>query len=141
MSNEINFDCTLGKDEIIRGYESFKRIFIKSKIIETRYLKCYLQFDDKITSPQSIKVGFTVSKKKVKKAYIRNRIKRLMKEAYRNGKHLLGSYNINKNFSFIVTINDAQSKSIDLLYKNGFSLFTIDMKLLFEKIRIVSERG
>jgi hypothetical protein len=64
-----------------------------------------------------------------------------MKEAYRNGKHLLGSYNINKNFSFIVTINDAQSKSIDLLYKNGFSLFTIDMKLLFEKIRIAAERG
>lgn len=141
MSNETIFDCTLGKDEIIRGYESFKRIFIKSKVIETRYLKCYLQFDDKILSPQLIKVGFTVSKKKVKKAYVRNRIKRLMKEAYRLEKHLLGSFNIGRKFSFIITINDSQSKSIDLLYKNGFLLFTEDMKLLFDKIRIVAERG
>jgi len=141
MSNDTIFDCTLGKDEIIRGYESFKRIFIKSKVIETRYLKCYLQFDDKIISPQLIKVGFTVSKKKVKKAYVRNRIKRLMKEAYRMEKHLLTSFNISKKFSFIVTISDSQSKSIDLLYKNGFQLFTEDMKLLFDKIRIVAGRG
>jgi len=141
MSNEIFFDCTLRKNEIIRGYESFKRIFIKSKVIETRYLKCYLQFDDKISSPHSIKVGFTVSKKKVKKAYIRNRIKRLMKETYRNSKHLLESYKINRDFSFIVTINDSQAKSIDLLYRNGFGLFTVDMKLLFDKIRVVAEKG
>ncbi|MCX6157864.1 MAG: ribonuclease P protein component [Ignavibacteriota bacterium] len=141
MSNETIFDCTLGKDEIIRGYESFKRIFIKSKVIETRYLKCYLQFDDKIISPLPVKVGFTVSKKKVKKAYARNRIKRLMKEAYRLEKHLLSSFNISRKFSFIVTINDSQSKSIDLLYRTGFQLFTNDMKLLFDKIRIVAERG
>jgi len=141
MSNETIFDCTLRKDEIIRGYESFKKIFIKSKVIETRYLKCYLQFDDKITSPQLIKVGFTVSKKKAKKAYKRNRIKRLMKEAYRHEKHLLSGYNIKNNFAFVVTVNDSQSKSIDLLYKNGFSLFRIDMKLLFEKISTAAEKG
>ena len=141
MSNETIFDCTLRKDKIIRGYESFKRIFIKSKIIEARYLKCYLQFDDKITSPQLIKVGFTVSKKKVKKAFVRNRIKRLMKEAYRNEKHALNDLKSRYNFSFIVTINDSQSKSIDLLYKNGFSLFTNDIRLLFDKIRIVVEKG
>ncbi len=141
MSNESKFDCTLGKDEIIRGYESFKRIFIKSKIIETRYLKCFLQFDDKIISPQIYKVGFTVSKKKVKKAFVRNRIKRLMKEAFRLEKHLLKSFNLERNISFIITINDSQTKSIDFLYKNGFQLFTGDMKLLFDKIRIAAERG
>ena len=141
MSNETIFDCTLRKDEIIRGYESFKRIFIKSKVIETRYLKCYLQFDDKITSPQLIKVGFTVSKKKVKKAFVRNRIKRLMKEAYRNEKHILNDFKSKYNFFFIVTINDSQAKSIDLLYKNGFGLFTNDMRLLFDKIRIAAEKG
>lgn len=141
MSNETKFDCTLGKDEIIRGYESFKRIFIKSKVIETRYLKCFLQFDDKILSPQLFKVGFTVSKKKVKKAFVRNRIKRLLKEVYRQEKHLLNSVKFEKKFSFIVTINDAQSKSIDLLYKNGFHLFTEDIKLLFGKIRIAAEKG
>lgn len=141
MSNEIIFDCTLRKDEIIRGYESFKKIFIKSKVIETRYLKCYLQFGDKITSPQIIKVGFTVSKKKVKKAYVRNRIKRLIKEAYRNEKHLLYEFNVKRPFAFLLTINDSQAKSIDLLYKNGFSLFTNDMKLLFEKIRTVADKG
>jgi ribonuclease P protein component len=140
MSNETIFDCTLRKDEIIRGYESFKRIFIKSKVIETRYLKSYLQFDDKITSPQLIKVGFTVSKKKVKKAFVRNRIKRLIKEAYRNEKHILNDLKSRYSFSFIVTINDSQSKSIDLLYKNGFGLFTNDMRLLFDKIRIAAEK-
>jgi len=141
MSNETIFDCTLRKDEIIRGYESFKKIFIRSKVIETRYLKCYLQFNDKITSPQSNKVGFTVSKKKVKKAFIRNRVKRLMKEAYRNEKHILTGYGLHRYFSVIITINDSQAKSIDLLYKNGFHLFTDEMKLLFDKIRIVAEKG
>jgi ribonuclease P protein component len=141
MSDETIFDCTLKKDEIIRGYESFKKVFIKSRVIETRYLKCYLQFDDKITSPQLIKVGFTVSKKKVKKAYVRNRIKRLIKEAYRNEKYLLVENKFQKQLTFILTINDLQTKSVDLLYKNGFKLFTGDMIELFEKIRIAEERG
>ena len=141
MSNPAIFDCTLRKDEIIRGYESFKKIFIRSKVIETRYLKCFLQFDNNITSPLSVKVGFTVSKKKVKKAYIRNRIKRLIKEAYRNEKHLLGTYNFKKNLSFIMTVSDSQSGSIDLLYKNGFKIFTDEMKLLFEKISILTDKG
>ena len=80
--NEI--DRGLRKDELLRGYDSFKNIFLKSKVIDTGYLKCYLQFNNFSASPQSRKVGFTVSKKKVRKAFARNRIKRLLKEAYRN---------------------------------------------------------
>ncbi len=131
MSYDTEFDRSLSKDEILRGYDSFKNVFKKSKIIESRYLKCYIQFDDENTSPQTIKVGFTVSKKKVKKAYVRNRIKRLLREAYRNEKNKIS---IRGNMILIYTISDTKNNSIDNLYRNGFRLFSDDMINVIEKI-------
>lgn len=133
MSYDREIDRSLGKNEIIRGYESFKKVFASSKVFVNGYLKCYLQLDNDLTSPQSLKVGFTVSKRKVKKAFVRNRIKRLLKEAYRNEKHRLL---MKQNIKIIFTISDAGSNSINLLYKSGFILFTENMRSMFETINI-----
>jgi len=131
MSYDTVFDRSLGKDEIIRGYDSFKKIFARSKVIENGYLKCYLQFDNDLLSPQSLKVGFTVSKRKARKAFVRNRIKRLIKEAYRNEKHKLL---IKENTKIIFTVSESGGNSINLLYKTGFILFTENMRSLFDTI-------
>ena len=131
MPYDNYIDRSLSKDEILRGYDSFKNVFIRSKVIDTGCLKCYIQFNNNSASPQSNKVGFTVSKKKVRKAFVRNRIKRLLKEAYRNEKHHL---KVKKNLIMIFTFSDSKSGSVDLLYKNGFSLFSNDFRKLFEQI-------
>lgn len=131
MSYDTVFDRSLGKDEIIRGYDSFKKVFARSKVFEIEYLKYYFQLDNDLTSPQSLKVGFTVSKRKVKKAFVRNRIKRLIKEAYRNEKHRLL---IKQNIKIIFTISESGANSINLLYKSGFALFTENMRSIIETI-------
>ena len=133
MSYDREIDRSLGKNEIIRGYESFKKVFASSKVFVNGYLKCYLQLDNDLTSPQSLKVGFTVSKRKFKKTFVRNRIKRLLREEYRNEKHRLV---MKQNIKIIFTISDAGSNSINLLYKSGFILFTENMRSLFETINI-----
>jgi ribonuclease P protein component len=137
MSYDTDSDRSLSKEEILRGYDSFKNVFRKSKIIETRYLKCYIQFEDENSSPQAIKVGFTVSKKKAKKAYVRNRIKRLLREAYRNEKNGL---TVRRNTVLIYSISDTKNNSIDNLYRNGFRLFTDDMKEINEKIKMMDAK-
>lgn len=127
-------DRSLRKDEILRGYDAFKNVLIRSKIIEAGYLKCYLQLDTNTTSPQSRKVGFIVSKRKVRKAFVRNRIKRLLKESYRNEKYLLMP---KENIKLIFTVSDSGANSINLLYKSGFKLFSDNMKTVFSRINLI----
>lgn len=124
-------DNRLSKDEILRGYDSFKSVYKKSRVIEARYLKCNIQFNNENTSPQITMVGFTVSKKKIKKAYLRNRIKRLQREAFRNEKSKL---TLEKNCILIFNINDKDNLSAEHLCRNGFRLFSEDMAVIFDKI-------
>jgi len=89
----------LKKDEIIRGYNSFKNILTDSKIISNGFLKLNIQIKKEIRGSienkiykdplANVKVGFVVSKRIVRKASLRNRLKRLTREAYRLNKYLL----------------------------------------------------
>ena len=88
----------LSKSKIIRGYDAYKKILQNSKYFKTDLLKGYLKVGKTdlnvgsvntnvsskrpLTKPNT-KVGFIVSKRKVHKAYQRNRLKRLLKESYR----------------------------------------------------------
>ena len=66
----------LPKDEILRGRENFNQVFKKGKTVSGNHVSIiYLNADSK-------KIGFAVSKK-VKKAVVRNRYKRLLREIYR----------------------------------------------------------
>jgi ribonuclease P protein component len=90
---------SLGKKEIIRGYNSFKNILVNSKLITNSFLKLNIQVRKSTSGDKEIKnfkdplnnvkVGFVVSKRMVKKASGRNRLKRLAREAYRMNRNLL----------------------------------------------------
>ena len=81
----------LKKWQIIRGFDAYRRILANSKIFSTDLLLAYLnteklqETDNEVESPliEKIKVGFIISKKKIRKASMRNYGKRLMREAYR----------------------------------------------------------
>jgi ribonuclease P protein component len=130
----------LKKDEIVRGFNSFKNIFTDSKVISNGFLKLNIQIakensinkiNDIYKDPlHNIKVGFVVSKRMVKKASQRNRLKRLAREAYRANKYMLigiKEYEVNILFGYI---DDSKEHFKDL----KFDEVNENMKALLKKI-------
>lgn len=78
MARKIN-NCKLPKDDILRGKKFFDQIFTKGSVISGSNISIlYIKANSR-------KIGFVVSKN-VKKAVIRNRHKRLLREIYRLNK-------------------------------------------------------
>jgi ribonuclease P protein component len=82
---------SLRKHEILRKEQLIAALFVSGKSCKGEYLKLFYQktvSDVKSRSP-AVQVLFAVSKKNVPHAVSRNRLKRLMREAYRNEKQQL----------------------------------------------------
>ncbi|MFQ6618896.1 MAG: ribonuclease P protein component [Fidelibacterota bacterium] len=96
---------TLKKTEILRGFRSFTHVIKNGKCLKSDQFSIYWIKSD------SKKAGFAVSKK-VGKAVKRNRIRRILKEAYRNIK-----YKFPDNYSYVFIVNrpDIQIKYSTLL--------------------------
>jgi RNase P protein component len=62
LTNRIN---TLKRSEIIRGFRSFEQVLQNSKKIDNCDISAYLNICKEISEPL-VKVGFLVSKKKLK---------------------------------------------------------------------------
>ena len=79
----------LQKQEIIRGRGAFSAIISEGQRIQQTHLRGYLlAVDGKFNRGQQFRIGFAVSRQ-VKSAVTRNRIRRLMREAYRRNKGVL----------------------------------------------------
>jgi len=137
---KVNGVYCLSKNEIIRGYNSFKNILVSSKVITNRFLRLNIQIRKEITNNKEIqiskdpltkvKVGFVVSKRFVRKASKRNRLKRLAREAYRLNKDLLVS-TVDYEIFLLFGYNEA--------YKDEFENLNADvvkanMRILLEKV-------
>lgn len=103
---------SLSRNEIVKGHNSYINILQNSVIFSTDYLKVFVNKIkdpvpvDFIQSPLltiSLKVGFIIAKKKIRKAVLRNRIRRLLKESYRLNKHLFSSI---KNANVIFSLSE-----------------------------------
>ncbi|TAK58168.1 MAG: ribonuclease P protein component [Bacteroidetes bacterium] len=75
---------TLKKSEILRGSKNFERLLQHSKKLEGKFLRCYVTtIPREADNPApGVMVAFAV-KKTLKRAVDRNRVRRLMREAYR----------------------------------------------------------
>lgn len=79
---------TFSEEERLKKKNLITELFSSGKSASVFPLKMiYLEFDH--SSPFKIQAGVSVSKRNFKKAVDRNRIKRLMREAYRKNKYLI----------------------------------------------------
>lgn len=93
-------DQTYKKIEKLKGQKLIETLFSEGKSVAVYPLRLvYLQtnFDD----PIKIKTGVSVSKRNFKKAVDRNRIKRVMREAYRLNKSTYFN-NIPDQYAFMI---------------------------------------
>ncbi len=94
---------TFGKEEKLKSRKLIERLFVEGNSIKEFPLRMkYLKLEN---ADFSIKVAFSVPKRNVKLAVDRNRIKRLIREAYRLNKHLLFN-NVDGNYVIMFIYTD-----------------------------------
>ncbi|MBN1633470.1 MAG: ribonuclease P protein component [Ignavibacteria bacterium] len=131
------------KSEIIRGFNAYKDTIKSSKNKIHGNIKVYYKFDkpevpcnilktDDTVNPQ---VGFIVSKKLISKSVLRNKIRRQLKESYREVKReIIKKYKPTETLKIIFTLS---GKGNDILRLNGKLNYTEirnDMTAILNKI-------
>lgn len=74
-------DLSLPRSKILRGKKNFQRLFEKSTILSSDSL--HFRYRLYQNPEEGCLIGFIAPKKKIKSAVQRNRVKRIMREAYR----------------------------------------------------------
>lgn len=74
---------SLPKKIVLKKQADISSCFRQGVVFKTKLLKIILQYK---SQESNIKVAFLVSKRKSKKAVVRNRIKRYLREIFRNNK-------------------------------------------------------
>ncbi|MCB0747721.1 MAG: ribonuclease P protein component [Ignavibacteriales bacterium] len=112
---------TLSKKERLKLKKDFERVYTKGSQLFSSQKKLKVNYYlESSVNDKGIKAAFVVSKK-AGKAVWRNRIRRLLKEAYRTNKIDLTDFCINNNFLLYLvfsprTLNQKQNKKIKLSF-------------------------
>jgi len=77
---------TLRKSEILRGYSVFSEILKNGESIQSSALQCYFKEQKREKNNPPVRIGFAVPRRDIALAVERNRLKRLMREAFRTNK-------------------------------------------------------
>jgi ribonuclease P protein component len=111
------------RKEKLKGKKLIEQLFLEGRSVSAYPLKLiYLRshaFDG-----SRIRAGVAVPKKRVQKAVKRNRIKRLLREAYRHNKATIFN-NTEGNFAFLILYLEKEMPS--------FNQVDVKMKALFKK--------
>ena len=116
-------EFTLNKNEKLKSKKLIERLFTDGISVSNFPLKLiFLEVDHDGIYP--IKAGVSVSKRKFKSAVKRNRIKRLIREAYRKNKHVIYENCTHKYIFMFLYIDEneqnyvfIEEKMINLLQK------------------------
>lgn len=120
---------TLGKEERLKSKKLIESLYAEGKSIKNFPLRLvYLQVEH--TSNFPVQAGFSVPKRNFKSAVSRNRIKRLLKEAYRLQKTVV--YNgVDKPYVFMISYIGKEELAYDVIYSKISKL----LDLFVEKIK------
>jgi ribonuclease P protein component len=125
----------LSKDELLSGHDAYKKVFRSSSVIESDFLRFNYILSNIEKSPQdTFKVGFSVSKRHLRKAVSRNRLKRMLKEIYRINKNTETLQIIKKISYLIISVREKHLKDSSFLLKSGFGTMNRDYLLLIDKL-------
>ncbi len=104
---------TFKKKEKLKSRKLIEQLFERGSSISQYPLRMvYLKIEH--NSMYAIQAGFSVSKRKFKKAVDRNRIKRLMRESYRMQKHTLYQNMDNKYIIMFTYLDEKEHKYVDI---------------------------
>lgn len=79
--SEMNLDISLPREKILRGKRNIQQLFHSSSTLHSTAIIFRYRYIPEST--EGIKVGFSAPKKIFRKAVERNKIKRILREAYR----------------------------------------------------------
>ncbi|MBT8236099.1 MAG: ribonuclease P protein component [Bacteroidia bacterium] len=109
------------KNERLKSKKLFQSVFDNGKVITAYPLKIsYLPISD--TSIHKSQISVLVGKKKFKSAVRRNRVKRIIREAYRLNKHLIFN-NIEGKYAFLILYIGDDLPTVETVEKAMVSLF------------------
>ena len=83
----MSLKFTLGRSKKLKSRKLIKEIFEEKQVVNAYPLRAFYLCKEDLDRP--FQVGFSVSKRNFKSAVKRNRIKRLMREAFRQQQDLL----------------------------------------------------
>ncbi len=104
---------TFKKEEKLKSRKLIEQLFDKGSSLSVFPLRIvYLKIEHGTSFP--VQAGFSVPKRKFKKAVDRNRIKRLIRESYRQQKHTLYQ-NIDDTYILMFTyLDEKEHKYVDI---------------------------
>ncbi len=110
-------DFTYKKNEKIKSKKAVDQIFTNGKSISAYPLRLVF-----VKTNTSLKVGVSVSKRNFKNAVHRNRIKRLLREAYRLNKSVLYDNQLT-DYAFMIIYSHKDMPDFELINEKTKKLF------------------
>lgn len=110
-------DFTYKKKEKLKSKKAVDQIFTNGKSISAYPLRLVF-----VKNNTSLKVGVSVSKRNFKNAVHRNRIKRLLREAYRLNKSVLYDNQLT-DYAFMIIYNHKDMPDFELINEKTKKLF------------------
>lgn len=123
---------TFKKNEKLKSRKAIEQLFDQGKSFSSFPFRVLWKFDE--TGAPGLQVGFTVSSKHFKNAVDRNRVKRLMREAYRLQKNKLKEQleQQQKQLAVFFVYTGNELPDYDLIFKKTGSALTRLIKITHE---------